>query len=162
MSKIRRKKKKIRIPAALLSWPRYVGCNLHLFWVWVLTGVQREKPQYYTSSCSNFSSLLLNCCGRSVKLEAELIMKQVNRSQDPILIGITLRWLCSGIEVLSMKENSTYLLLGLKSVCFPLLWENGCFWGCFIIPDSQFKIFMRLCCLKWSLVSLAIKIISSS
>jgi len=41
-------------------------------------------------------------------------MKQVNRSQDPILIGITLKRLCSGIEAMSMKGNPTYLLIELE------------------------------------------------
>lgn len=90
---------------------RHVGCNLHLFWCGYWQMGQREKPQYYTSSCFNFSSLLLKWCCCCCKLETELIMNKVNRSQDPILPGITLKWLCSGIEVLSMKGNPTYLLL---------------------------------------------------
>lgn len=88
---------------------------------------RREKPQYYTSSCSNFSSLLLKWCWRCCKPETELIMNKVNRSQDPILPGITLKWLCAGIVVLKRKRNPRYLLfeLGLPVsnyyalMCFP-------------------------------------------
>lgn len=58
---------------------------------------RREKSQYYTSSCSNFSPLPLKWCGRRCrhrrKLEAELVMTKVNRPLDPILPAITLQWL---------------------------------------------------------------------
>lgn len=58
---------------------------------------RREKSQYYTSSCSNFSPLPLKWCGRRCrhrrKLEAELVMTKVNRPLDPILPAITLKWL---------------------------------------------------------------------
>ncbi len=69
----------------------HVGCDPHLFGCGYWQACQREKPQYYTSSCSNFSSLHLNHAATAVKLETELIMNKVNRSQDPILPGITLK-----------------------------------------------------------------------
>lgn len=52
---------------------------------------RREKSQYYTSSCSNFSPLPLKWCSRRRKLEAELVMNKVNRPLDPILPAITLK-----------------------------------------------------------------------
>lgn len=89
---------------------------LLLFWYWQ---GQSEPPPYYTSNYSNLPSLLLKWCCHCCKLEAELIMNKVNRSQDHILPGITLAWHCSGIEK-STNENPAYLLPGLrifKCVC---------------------------------------------
>lgn len=89
----------------------HVGCNLHLFGCVYWQAGQGGEPQYYTSSCTNFSSLLLKWCCCCSKLETELIMNQVNRSQDPILPGITFKWLCPGIEVASAGGNPTNLQL---------------------------------------------------
>lgn len=109
---LRQKEKKIFLTL-------HVGCNLHLFQREYWQAGRREKPQYYTSSCSNFSSLLLKWCCRCCKLETELIMNRVNRSQDPILPGITLKRLCSGIGVQRIKGNPTYLLLESEPILFP-------------------------------------------
>lgn len=76
--------------------------------------------------------MLLRC-----KLEAELIMKQVNRSQDPILTGITLKWLWSVIEVPRMKGNTTYLQLVID--VYPVsMWKCDC--GCEFFSCWTFNV----------------------
>lgn len=106
------KGKKRRLDSSgTLPGPRHVGSNLHLFLVWVLTGGPKRKATIlhlqlfqFLLSASEFMLLLCN-------LEAELIMKRVNRSQDPILRGITLKRLCSGIEgIPCMKGNASYCI----------------------------------------------------
>lgn len=135
-----------------LSWPYMWAATPICFWYGYWQIGQREKSQYYTSSCSNFSSLPLKWCSRCCKLEAELVMNKVNRSLDPILQGITLKWLCSGIEVPCLKGNPTYLLLEL-GLSTPLLYENV-----FVTFQLRFELLMRAC----RAVSRTIKFMSDS
>lgn len=116
--------KKKKNSSSTLSWPDMWAATSIFFGVGIGRRAKREKPQYYTSNCSNFSSLLLKWCCCCCKLETELIMNKVNRSQDPILPGITFKWLCSGTN---MKGNPTYLLLDLG--VYPITTQDcGCLW----------------------------------
>lgn len=86
---------------------------------------RREKSQYYTSSCSNFSPLPLKWCGRRRrKLQAELVMNKVNRPLDPILPAITLKPL-----LLLRREE--------KPLC-----RRALVTGCFVAVDSEFELLM--------------------
>lgn len=133
---------------SVLTW--HVGCNLHLFWCGYWQAGQREKPQYYTSNCSNFSSLLLKWCCCCCKLQTELIMNKVNRSHDPILPGITFKWLSSGIN---MKGNPTYLLLELELSVLCYYMKMGCLcWA----------LLTKLRCSNCRAISRTIKLVSNS
>lgn len=121
-------KKNFWIPAALRLDPT---CGLQppsflfvFFWCRYWQVGQREKPQYYTSSCSNFSSLLLKWCCGCCKLETELIMNKVNRSQDPILPGITLTMTLLRYWGTTYKRKSYIFTSTVGTISTLLLCEN--------------------------------------
>lgn len=133
--------KKLDTSGTLLTL--HVGFNLHLFWCGIDRAGQREKPEYYTSSCSNFSSLPLKSCCHCCKLETELIMNKVNRSQ--ILFSQVSPW-SDFAQVLKYEGKSYIFTAGVGTICIPLLCENV------VVPvvsALRFELLMRLCCWKF-------------
>lgn len=133
------------------SWiavvPCCVACNLHPFSVQVLTGGPERKATVLHLQLFQFlisaSELMLPLC----KLEAELIMKKASRSQDPILTGITLNWLCSAIEV-KVRRETLHIYSWSGSVCISLLHEDVVW---------MFYLQFELDCSKWRAVSWTVK-----
>ena len=115
------------------SWPDVWAATSIFLGVGYWQAGRGEKPQYSTSSCSNFSSLLLKWCCRCCKLETELIMNKVNRSRDPILqvspwSDFAQVWRCKG---------KSYMFTARVRRDLTPLCENTVVMWCFIMSDVR-------------------------
>lgn len=96
---------------------------------------------------------LLKCYScSSCKLVAELVMNKVNRSLDPILQGIILKWLCSGVQLSILH---IYCQSWDQSLYPITIWK--CVYHCCVLFCWRFELLMREC-----RVSKTIKFMSNS